>query len=55
MPNYKELYFKLFAAVSDAMEILNKAQLEAEELYMSLAEENKQHVEELNVADMNEK
>jgi len=38
MPDYKTMYFKLFSAVSDAIEILNKAQLEMEELYINLPE-----------------
>ena len=38
MPDYKTMYFKLFAAVSDAIEILHNAQIETEELYISSPE-----------------
>ena len=34
MPDYKEMYFKLFAAMADAHEILEKAMQEAEEMYI---------------------
>jgi len=34
MPDFEEMYFKLFAAVSDAMEILDSVQKEMEELYI---------------------
>ena len=33
MPNYKKLYFKLFNAVTDAIEDLKQAQIDAEETY----------------------
>ena len=35
MEDYKLMYFKLFNAVSDAIHILQKAQQEAEEAYIS--------------------
>lgn len=35
MPDYKEMYFKLFRATGEAMEILIDAQRECEELYMN--------------------
>lgn len=35
MPNYKELYFKLFHASEKAINILNTAQQECEDLYVS--------------------
>ena len=34
MPDYKELYFKLFCAVSDEIENLKKIQCELEEIIM---------------------
>ncbi len=38
MPDYKELYFKLFRASNQAVELLIEAQRECEELYCSAAE-----------------
>jgi len=38
-PNYKELYFKLFRTVEDAIDILITAQRYCEELYLSTGEE----------------
>ncbi len=35
MPDYKAMYFKLFNSVTDAIDILQKAQLEAENAYMT--------------------
>lgn len=37
MPDYKELYFKLFRASNQAIELLIAAQQECEELYCSEA------------------
>lgn len=34
MENYKEMYLTLFKAISDAKEILEKAQIKAEEIYI---------------------
>ena len=34
-PDYKELYYKLFRATEEAMQLLIRAQEEGEELYMS--------------------
>lgn len=33
--NYKEAYFTLFNALSNAIELLKQAQIKTEELYMS--------------------
>lgn len=38
MPDYKEMYLKLFRATEKAMRILEDAQLECEELYISASE-----------------
>ena len=38
-PNYKELYFKFFRAVEDAIDILITAQRDCEELYLSTGED----------------
>ena len=34
MPNYKKLYFQLFNAVTDAIEGLKQAQIDAEDAYI---------------------
>ncbi len=39
MPNYKKMYFKLFNDVTDAIELLKKAQIDAEEEYINSSEE----------------
>jgi hypothetical protein len=39
MVNYKKLYLRLFNAITDAIEILKKAQIEAEEAYMDADDE----------------
>ncbi len=36
--DYKEMYFKLFRATADAIEVLEAAQQECEELYISAEE-----------------
>lgn len=41
MPNYKELYFKLFSATEDAIQTLIAAQQACEELYIEAAEHDK--------------
>ena len=45
MPDFKSMYFQLFNKVSDAIEILQNAQLEAEETYID-------NLEELNKIDI---
>ena len=44
MPDYKSMYFQLFNRVSDAIDTLQKAQLDAEETYID-------NLEELNKID----
>lgn len=39
MPDYKEMYFKLFRATEEAIRILTEAQLACEEMYISSPEE----------------
>ena len=39
MVNYKKLYFRLFNAITDAIEILQKAQIDAEEAYIDEGED----------------
>lgn len=38
MPNYKELYFRLFRAAEDAVNTLISVQRECEELYLNAPE-----------------
>ncbi len=42
MPDYKEMYLKLFRASEDAVNLLISAQRECEELYLSAPEEDPQ-------------
>ncbi len=39
MVNYKKLYFRLFNAITDAIEILQKAQIDAEDSYIEDGED----------------
>lgn len=42
MPDYQKMYLGLFNAVTDAIELLQKAQQDAEEIYISEGEEAKE-------------
>ncbi len=55
MPNYKEMYRKLFIAVTQATEILKEAQLECEELYINSSEDEEDKVKEFKVLSSKEK
>lgn len=55
MPDYKTMYYKLFNAVTDSIEILKQAQLEAEELYITSSEKDDRKVVELKLVDDKEK
>lgn len=55
MPDYKTMYYKLFSAVTDAIEILTQAQLESENLYLDSCEKAKNKVIKLKILDNNEK
>jgi hypothetical protein len=46
MPDYQELYFSLFNAVTDAIELLQKAQLAMEEHYINISEDASEPAEE---------
>lgn len=48
MADYQKLYYVLFHAITDAIAILQKAQQDAEELYISAEEP------ELRIVDMSE-
>ena len=37
-PNYQEMYFKLFRAVTKAIDLLQAAQIDCEELYLAAEE-----------------
>lgn len=44
MPDYHQaMYYKLFNAVTDAIDILQKAQLDTEEIYISTEENAEEH------------
>ena len=47
MPNYEKLYHKLFNEITDAIERLQKAQLDAEEMYLDMCEEEFPNGEDL--------
>ena len=49
MPNYKDMYYKMFNAMTDAIEILKKAQLEAEEEYINSSEREDKKILELKI------
>lgn len=51
MPDYKEMYLKLFRATEKAMRILEDAQLECEELYISAPEPEIRCLEGLTDSD----
>ena len=38
MPDYKKLYFKLFNEITDTIEKLKKAQVDTEEMYLDICE-----------------
>lgn len=42
MPDYKAMYFDLFNSVTDAIEILSKAQKRAEEMYITSCEDDEE-------------
>ena len=49
MPDYKTMYYKMFNAVTDSIEILKQAQLESEELYIESSEKDENKITELKV------
>lgn len=55
MPDYKTMYYKMFSAVTDAVEILTQAQSEAESLYLDSSEKDENKVIKLKILDNNEK
>ena len=53
MPNYKDMYYKMFNAITDAIEILKNAQFEAEEEYINSSEKENQKIIELKIPQKN--
>lgn len=53
MPNYKIMYHKLFNAVTDAMETLNQAQIESEEIYIDSGEKEERKTVKLEIVERN--
>lgn len=51
MPDYKEMYLKLFRATENAMRILEETQLECEEMYISSPEPEIRLLEDLTDSD----
>lgn len=49
MPDYQKMYLGLFNAVTDAIELLQKAQQQAEETYISEGEEAEENGGEGNI------
>ncbi len=47
MPDYEKLYHKLFNDITDAIEYLQKAQQDAEEMYLDMCEEEFPNGEDL--------
>ena len=47
MPDYKRMYAKLFNAITDAVEILQQAQQETEEIYIESCD-----IDDLNAAKL---
>ena len=55
MPDYKTMYYKLFNAVTDAVEILQQAQSEAEERYIESSEKDEHKIVNLKIIEDNKK
>ena len=49
MPDYKNMYLKLFRAVSESIDILQKAQLETEEIYINSSENDENKIVPLKI------
>ena len=53
LPDYKEMYRKLFIAVTQATEILKEAQIECEELYINSSEDDENKIAEFKIMQKN--
>jgi len=51
MPDYKTMYKTLFNAITESIEILKKAQIDAEELYIKTCEDEENKIVELKLVD----
>jgi len=51
MPDYEKLYYKLFNEITETIECLQKAQLDAEEMYLDMCEEEFPSGEDLEYFD----
>ncbi|MBR2453178.1 MAG: hypothetical protein IKB32_03935 [Clostridia bacterium] len=51
MPDYKKLYHKLFSDITDTIENLQKAQQDAEEMYLDMCDEEFPNGEDLETFD----
>ena len=49
MPDYKTMYKKLFIAVTEAIDILQKAQQETEEIYIESSENDNNRIVEFKI------
>ena len=54
MPDYKTMYKKLFGAVTEAIDILQKAQQETEEIYIESGEKDDSKIVGLKLVDKEE-
>ena len=53
MPSYKSMYLRLFNRVTDAIALLQQAQIESEDIYVS--SKDSPLIEVLNLQEYNEK
>ena len=51
MPDYKSMYHKLFKGVTEAIEILQQAQLETEEMYIDSSEIDEERASKFKIID----
>ena len=55
MPDYKTMYKELFKAVTEAIDILQKAQIECEDIYINSSENNDNKIMQLKVLNSKDK
>ena len=55
MPDYKTMYKELFKAVTEAIDILQKAQIECEEIYINSSENDDNKIMKLKVLNSNQR
>ena len=49
--DYKKLYHKMFNATSDAIAILQKAQVQCEEMYLELSERDDKNISQFTLVE----